>query len=150
MAAIFAISTVAEYYRFGIYLRNHPGSDGCPCISDPPDLVILKGVVIMFGTISVSRSDYETVISIKGRFNFEMHPQFRAAYKEDEREKNPNRRFIVDLAGAEYLDSSALGMLLLLRELTDSDYDNLEIVNSPPEVRKILETANFDRLFKIT
>lgn len=105
----------------------------------------------MSGTITVQRSDAETLISIKGRFNFEMHSQFRTAYQtETEGGSKRGRKFIIDLAGTEYIDSSALGMLLLLREEAGGNEANIEIVNTRPEIRKILETANFQRLFKIS
>lgn len=103
----------------------------------------------MSATLSIARTDQETTISIKGRFNFEMHTEFREAYREETKGKGTSRRFIVDLANVEYIDSSALGMLLLLREETDTNEANVEIVNARPEILKILETANFDRLFKI-
>lgn len=104
----------------------------------------------MSGTISVSRDDNETVINIKGRFNFEMHSQFRAAYQGDTSGGAKGRRFVINLTGTEYIDSSALGMLLLLREEAGTNESDIEITNARPEIRKILETANFQRLFKIT
>ena len=104
----------------------------------------------MSGTISVTRGEQRTSISIKGRFNFEMHSQLRAAYKEDASGTNKVRRFVIDLAGTEYMDSSALGMLLLLREETGANNADIEITNARLEIRKILETANFQRLFKVT
>ena len=104
----------------------------------------------MSGTISVVRGEQETAISIKGRFNFEMHSQFRAAYQEETADSNRGRRFVIDLTGTEYIDSSALGMLLLLREEAGTNDADIEITNARPEIRKILETANFQRLFKIT
>ena len=104
----------------------------------------------MSGTISVTREDQETVINIKGRFNFEMHSQFRAAYQDETAGTNKGRRFVIDLTGTEYIDSSALGMLLLLREEAGTNESDIEITNARSEIRKILETANFQRLFKIT
>ncbi|MBF0310236.1 MAG: STAS domain-containing protein [Magnetococcales bacterium] len=104
----------------------------------------------MSGTITVTHGDNETQISIKGRFNFEMHSQFRTAYQGNlSSEAKKKRKFTIDLAGTEYIDSSALGMLLLLREEAGANEANIEIVNARPEIRKILETANFQRLFKI-
>ncbi|ABK46064.1 anti-sigma-factor antagonist [Magnetococcus marinus MC-1] len=104
----------------------------------------------MSGTINVNRGNGEHIIAIKGRFNFEMHSQFRTAYQgEIENCKVGKIRFVIDLAGTEYIDSSALGMLLLLREEAGSNDANIQIVNARPEIRKILETANFQRLFKI-
>ncbi|MBF0110264.1 MAG: STAS domain-containing protein [Magnetococcales bacterium] len=104
----------------------------------------------MSGTIAVERAENETVINIKGRFNFEMHSQFRTAYQEDTSKGQKGRKFVIDLSGTEYIDSSALGMLLLLREEAGTNESDIEIVNAKPEIRKILETANFQRLFKIS
>ena len=50
---------------------------------------------------------------------------------------------------ATYLDSSALGMLLLLREHVGGDDSDIRVVNSSPDVRKILGVSNFDKLFDI-
>lgn len=104
----------------------------------------------MSGNISVERTDQETTINIKGRFNFEMHSQFRTAYQEDTSKGKKGRKFVIDLSGTEYIDSSALGMLLLLREEAGTNESDIEIVNAKPEIKKILETANFQRLFKIS
>ncbi|MEO5367248.1 MAG: STAS domain-containing protein [Magnetococcus sp. WYHC-3] len=103
----------------------------------------------MSGTINVSRNEREVVISINGRFNFEMHSQFRNAYQGESDKPGQKRRIVIDLHGTEYIDSSALGMLLLLREEAGSNSANIDIVNPRQEIRKILETANFQRLFKI-
>ena len=47
------------------------------------------------------------------------------------------------------MDSSALGMLLLLRERAGGDRAAIEITHCSPEIRKIFAVSNFDRLFKI-
>jgi anti-anti-sigma factor len=47
------------------------------------------------------------------------------------------------------MDSSALGMLLLLREHVDGVRERVRIINCNTEIRKILEIANFDKLFDI-
>jgi anti-anti-sigma factor len=56
----------------------------------------------------------------------------------------------VDLSGTDYLDSSALGMLLLLREHAGGEGSKIDIVNSSPDVKKILDVANFGKLFEIS
>ena len=56
--------------------------------------------------------------------------------------------YILNMSELTYLDSSALGMLLLLKDYAQKDV-NIAIVNCIPEVYKILEIANFDRLFAI-
>ncbi len=57
---------------------------------------------------------------------------------------------MVDLRKATYLDSSALGMLLLLRDHAGGDSSDIRVVNSNSDVRKILAISNFDKLFDIT
>jgi ABC-type transporter Mla MlaB component len=55
----------------------------------------------------------------------------------------------VNPAGTEYLDSSALGMLLLLREHAGGDTSIINITKVSDDVRKMLDVANFGRLFNI-
>lgn len=85
-------------------------------------------------------------ISVSGRFDFGIHQQFRDA-------TNLSHKSIktieVDLSQTDYLDSSALGMLLVLRDKVGDNKNAVAIKNAKPEVRKILEIANFDKLFTL-
>ena len=53
------------------------------------------------------------------------------------------------MTDADYMDSSALGMLLLLREHAGGDNAKIEVVGCKPEIKKILAIANFQKLFDI-
>lgn len=86
------------------------------------------------------------VIKVPRRFDFSVHKDFRDAYR-DTAGKGVSYR--VDLSETEYMDSSALGMLLLLREHAGSDAADVTLVQPNVAVRKVLEIANFDRLFVI-
>jgi len=99
-------------------------------------------------TVRVSEKTNEVVILITGRFDFNLHRDFRYAY-EDACKRLANPAFIIDLGGTEYMDSSALGMMLLLREHIGGDKGVVSIINARPEVKKILEIASFGRLFKL-
>lgn len=94
----------------------------------------------------LSADGQELLISIDGRFDFSAHQDFRDAY---ERMDASPRRYRVDLSSASYLDSSALGMLLLLRDHAGGDSAQISLVNCRPDVRKILAISNFEQLFKI-
>ena len=97
-------------------------------------------------TSEVSADGSKLTIAIKGRFDFAKHQEFRDAYEE----LSPAPAcVVVDLKEATYLDSSALGMLLLLREHSGGDDSDIRVVNSSPDVRKILGISNFDKLFDI-
>ena len=85
-------------------------------------------------------------IEVEGRFDFGLHSEFRTAYAE---KVDPGAEVLVDLKAVEYFDSSALGMLLLLREYIGEESANITIAVSNGDVRSILEASNFEKLFKI-
>lgn len=95
----------------------------------------------------VSQDGKKLTIKIKGRFDFGKHQEFRTAYELSG--KSPEL-VVVDLKEATYLDSSALGMLLMLRDHAGGDDSEVRVVNTSPDVRKILAISNFDKLFDIS
>ena len=97
-------------------------------------------------TSTVSADGTQVTIYIQWRFDFSSHQEFRNAY--EKLTKTPSR-FRVDLQGASYLDSSALGMLLLLRDHAGGERANIDIVNCSQDVKKILLISNFEQLFSI-
>lgn len=94
---------------------------------------------------SLASNGQELIIQVDGRFDFSAHQEFRDAYER----VVEVRKYIVDLGGATYLDSSALGMLLLLRDHAGGDHSEISIVNTNDDVRKILAISNFEQLFTI-
>lgn len=94
----------------------------------------------------VSLDGTKLTIAVKGRFDFGSHQSFREAYERFYRVPNT---YVVDLKETTYLDSSALGMLLLLRDHAGDDAD-IRVINSNSDVRKILGISNFDKLFDIS
>lgn len=94
---------------------------------------------------SVSDNGNQVTISVAGKFDFQLYDEFREAYSDT---AGRGTRYIIDLGSAEYLDSSALGMLLLLREHAGGEAANIELTNPSTDVRKILDVANFSKLFK--
>ncbi|MDH5545977.1 MAG: STAS domain-containing protein [Gammaproteobacteria bacterium] len=84
-------------------------------------------------------------IVVTGRFDFNDHSNFRESY----RNFAPSARYNIDMSGTEYMDSSALGMLLLLREHAGGDSASITISGCKPEIHKILSIANFQKLFEI-
>lgn len=85
-------------------------------------------------------------IKIDGRFDFSAHQEFRSAY--ENADKKPEV-FVIDMAETSYLDSSALGMLLLLRDYAGGDTATIKISNCNSDVKKILTISNFEQLFSI-
>lgn len=83
------------------------------------------------------------VIAISGRFDFSCHPEFRASFAG----LTTGSDVIVDFASATYIDSAALGMLLLLRDRV-GDARHIRIANCKGQPDQVLRIANFHRLFK--
>ena len=88
----------------------------------------------------------QLTIKIQGRFDFSVHQDFKNAYESTD---NKSNKFEVDMSGTSYLDSSALGMLLLLRDYAGGDSSTIDITNSSADIKKILTISNFEQLFKI-
>ncbi len=97
--------------------------------------------------VSESEDGRQITISVAGRFDFSVHKRFRDAYINH---VSAGLRFILDLSRTEYMDSSALGMVLLLREHAGGDKAHVSIRNAPPDVAKILRIANFDKLLDMS
>ena len=95
--------------------------------------------------VQVLENGASVKISPTGRFDFHAHREFRDAYAG----KNPAAQYLVDLRGVDYMDSSALGMLLLLREHAGGDKAKIRITNARAEIRSILNVANFEKMFVI-
>jgi len=97
-------------------------------------------------TAHPSADGSQLTIKIGGRFDFSAHQTFRQAY---ESAAPGVTHFVIDMADATYLDSSALGMLLLLRDHAGGDSAAIRIINCNPDVHKILTISNFGQLFEI-
>jgi len=100
-------------------------------------------------SVAVKKNDDadEVTIAIEGRFDFSDHKNFRQSY--DEGEATKVKKYVVDLRGTDYMDSSALGMLLLLREHASTHDQKVEVVGCSDEIKKILTLSNFDKMFDI-
>ncbi|MDX1757578.1 MAG: STAS domain-containing protein [Marinobacter sp.] len=85
-------------------------------------------------------------IKIEGRFDFSTHQKFRDAYEHSD---EGIVSYVVDMSDTTYLDSSALGMLLLLRDFAGGDSAQIRIENCNGDVRRILSISNFEQLFAI-
>lgn len=96
-------------------------------------------------TSNLSSDSGTVTIAVRGRFDFSTHQEFLKVYKQHPKGK---KRFVVDLQQADYMDSSAMGMLLQLRDHSDKG-GAVRLVNGSDGIREILRIANFDKLFDI-
>ncbi len=87
-------------------------------------------------------------IIMKGRFDFQVHREFKEAYTKLFDTANV-QQIEIEMSKLDYLDSSALGMLMLLNERAKSVNKTITLVNPSGVVSQVLEVANFNRLFTI-
>ncbi len=85
-------------------------------------------------------------ISIDGVFDVSVYELFKEACSAH---LSDTAQFVIDMDKTTYVDSSALGMLLLLREKTQGDKDRVKLINVGNNVLSILEVAQFQQLFNI-
>ena len=88
----------------------------------------------------------KVTISVAGKFDFQLYDAFRASYSDT---NGAGVEYVVDFSKTDYLDSSALGMLLLLREHAGGESSNIKISHASADVKKALDVANFEKLFVI-
>lgn len=94
----------------------------------------------------MTENDKNVYIEIEGRFDFSLHQDFRDIYTG---ETGKSALYTLDLSRATYMDSSALGMILLLKDHAEKLAGTIEIINANESVSKILEIAQFHKLMSI-
>ncbi|HEX5337986.1 MAG TPA: STAS domain-containing protein [Gallionella sp.] len=98
--------------------------------------------------VNVEVRDSVGRISMSGRFDFQVHREFKDAYTQL-MDNAAVREIDIELSRVEYLDSSALGMLMLLNERAKAANRSVSLLNPSSVVAQVLEVANFGRIFNI-
>lgn len=83
-----------------------------------------------------------STVHVSGRFDFRCVSDFNALLGKK------SSAWTVDLSKVDYVDSSALGMLLLLREHAAATGAPVFIRKARGQVRDVLVMAKFDRMFR--
>ena len=84
-------------------------------------------------------------IYIPERFDFGLHGEFRKLYEEEQDLKD----FVLDMNKTQYMDSSALGMMLQLNEFAKNKNSKVSVANANNNIMQIMQIAHFDKLFTI-
>jgi len=93
--------------------------------------------------IQVTDQQDTATVRITGRFDFRLIKDFHQVLA-----RSP-RTWVIDLSAVDYVDSSALGMLLLLRERVQGDVQRIRLRGLRGQPRDVLLMAKFDRMFKL-
>lgn len=95
----------------------------------------------------ISMDEKKVSINITGRFDYKVSQDFRDSYRLVPGQAGVS--YHIDLSEANYMDSSALGMLLLLREHAKCHEGAVYIESPSKQIDSILKVANFEQLFTI-
>lgn len=93
--------------------------------------------------IKVTTAGSVATISMNGRFDFSAHRSFKEAYDPLLQQKDITS-LEINLADVVYMDSSALGMLLLLHERAQAEGKEVVLSRANSTVSQILDIANFE------
>lgn len=96
--------------------------------------------------ISVTQQEDSLTIAIPGRFDSHIIDEFRASYTN--LPVQGDLLYIIDLAQTEYIDSSALGMLLNFKHHVQAADGIVCIKNCKPKLKHIFEMSSFTSKFK--
>jgi HptB-dependent secretion and biofilm anti anti-sigma factor len=88
------------------------------------------------------------ILRLEGRFTFDSNQDFKSQTRRL-LDAPGTKKIHLDLAGVSYLDSNALGMLLLLRESAQIRNVEVKLLSPSPSVMTILEMVQFGKLFTI-
>jgi anti-anti-sigma factor len=98
--------------------------------------------------IPVQHNDGKARIGLPHNFDMLMLSHFRDAYS-GALASDDIREIEIDFGNVHYVDSSALGGLLLLRQRAEATSRTITITHCQPDVMKVLSMANFHRIFNI-
>lgn len=87
-------------------------------------------------------------LKLQPRFGFDQFGEFREAYGAHLDDPGV-REIVLDLSAVEYMDSSALGMLLLLKEKARVVGKTVALRGAQGFVRELLSSMKFESLFSM-
>lgn len=85
-------------------------------------------------------------IHLSGRFDYSTHAEFLARVETLMAQAEQNE-LIVDMGQVDYIDSSALGMLLMMRDQARKVGRTVAIANLRGYVKQVVDNAQFGKLF---
>ena len=99
--------------------------------------------------INVKAASNTATIFLSGHFAFDAHREFKAAYKK-QLDNSQVGNVVIDLSGVEYLDSSALGMLMVMRDRVQDAGKSLTLSKPSSIAARTFDIAGFHKMFTIS
>ena len=97
-------------------------------------------------TITQEQRAQQVILHMEGRFDFGARKTFKEMVDQASELKQP---VILDLSQVGFLDSSALGLLVISHQMFKSKQIPLYLVNPQTYVRQVLDLANVTKIIPI-
>lgn len=98
--------------------------------------------------VTIEKSGAQAHARLAGRFDIASTLTFRNAIK-PLLSDGEIETMTVDFGQVSFMDSSALGMLLLLREQANGARKDVVLSHCNPDLQRVLSMAQFHRIFRI-
>ncbi len=87
------------------------------------------------------------ILNLSGKFDYTCQEAFQKAFEAT----NPlPQRNVINALEVHSIDSSELGMLLLLRNHAGADEANVAIINVQPDIQKLLQSCKLAKLSDVS
>ncbi|KAA0875671.1 STAS domain-containing protein [Nitrincola tapanii] len=93
-------------------------------------------------------SEQQALLKLPERFDFSFHKTFYSLSQDIFRQAQSSE-ILVDFANVQYLDSSALGMIVMLQKKAAESGRKVVLINARGNAAEILEIANMGKLVQI-
>ncbi len=90
--------------------------------------------------------NHELIITVGDSFGFIDHKSFFEIIKQITHNISS---IILDFQRTTFIDYSALGMILILRDLTIEQQKKLNVINLQPEIKFLLKAVELDKILNI-
>lgn len=98
--------------------------------------------------INIEKINGRAVIRMEGRFDLHSILDFRNTVRPLLTDPEAET-LVVDFSHVSFVDSSALGILLLLREQAEEKHKSVVLTHCGPDLQRVLSISQFNRLFRI-
>jgi anti-anti-sigma factor len=96
--------------------------------------------------ITQEKKNGKSVVSLDGRFDFGTRKAFKETVEQVAEDKSP---VILDLEHVSFVDSSALGLLVICHQNLKKKQIPLYLVHPQPYVKQVLDLANIGKMIPI-
>jgi anti-anti-sigma factor len=108
--------------------------------------VFYLGYIQMTNLVTCDRKEETLTFKILGEFDYTTGVKLK---KLAQRQSKADE-YIIDLKMVKYINSSAFGAMIVLKEIFQADDNSISLINASPEIMQMLKAVHFDKLFRVT